>query len=245
MKTSISFVIENLPTLRMLLTGGPVALAWSYVCLHLAGHLKCRRGWRTGYTRKVFHVLTFLSAAFVQMRWALPGLCVFGAGATLVLAYAIAKGAGHPLYEAIAREQDAPHRTYYIIIPYFATLAGGLASNIFFGPFAVVGYLVGGLGDAAGEPVGTRWGRHRYAAPTLGRVKTTRSIEGSAGVLMASLLAVAVGVGMLPQVHFSLASLLTLPVIAMACALLEAASPHGWDNFTMQFVPALMASIFL
>jgi len=26
----------------------------------------------------------------------------------------------------------------------------------------MVGYLVGGLGDAAGEPVGTRWGKHRY-----------------------------------------------------------------------------------
>jgi hypothetical protein len=43
------------------------------------------------------------------------------------------------LYEAMARETDAPHRTHYIIVPYFATLIGGLASNILFGPVAVVG----------------------------------------------------------------------------------------------------------
>ena len=69
-------------------------------------------------------------------------------------------GPGNPRYEALAREQDA-YRTYYIVIPFFATMIGGIASNVFFGPIAAIGYLVGGLGDAAGEPVGTRWGRHQ------------------------------------------------------------------------------------
>jgi phytol kinase len=170
---------------------------------------------------------------------------VLGGAVTLVLAYAVARGGGHPLYEAIAREQDAPHRTYYIVVPYFATLVGGLASNLLFGHAAVVGYLVGGLGDAAGEPVGTRWGRHRYPVPGLGAVRTTRSVEGSLAVLAASLVAAAAGVALGPQLHFTPRSFAALPVVAAACALVEAASPHGWDNLTMQLVPALMAFVLL
>ena len=49
------------------------------------------------------------------------------------------------LYEAIAREKDEPRRTFFVLLPYFTTLAGGLASNILFGPFAVAGYLVTGV----------------------------------------------------------------------------------------------------
>lgn len=164
---------------------------------------------------------------------------------TLVLAYALFRGEGHPLYEAIAREKDEPYRTYYIVIPYIATLVGGVAGNIWFGPVSMIGYLVGGLGDAAGEPVGTRWGKHRYVLPTMSSVKTTRSIEGSIGVLIASVVAVAVGMLLIPGVTFSARSLLVIPAIALASTLLEAISPHGWDNATMQLAPALLAARLL
>ncbi|MGH9901090.1 MAG: hypothetical protein ACRD68_04535 [Pyrinomonadaceae bacterium] len=245
METVVSFFLDNTPSWRAVLVGGPPGLLWSYCCLRLAGHLKCGRGWRTGYTRKTFHVLTFLSAVAVQRAWGLPSLFVYGGAATLVIFYAVARGAGHPLYEAMAREQDAPHRTYYVVVPYFATLAGGVASNILFGPAALVGYLVGGIGDAAGEPIGTRWGRHRYRVPGLGRVRATRSYEGSLGVFAVSLAAIIIGVALSPQLQFSPRSIAVLPVVAMTSALVEAVSPHGWDNATMQLAPAFMASALL
>src|SRR6185312_10165879 len=119
------------------------------------------------------------------------------------------------LYEAIARDQDRPNRSYFIVIPYFATLIGGLASNVLFGPVAVVGYLVGGLGDAAGEPVGTRWGRCHYA---IGRVVHAKTLEGSLAVLAASLVALMIGVAIRPELHFNVVSLIALPVIALVCA---------------------------
>jgi phytol kinase len=132
-----------------------LGLGWSYACLNLAAQLKTRFGLRTGYTRKVFHVLIFTSAALVQAIGGFVAVCVFGTMVSAVVALAVLRGPNNPLYEALAREQDGPARTYYIVIPHFATMIGGLASNIFFGPLALVGYLVGGLGDAAGEPVGT------------------------------------------------------------------------------------------
>jgi phytol kinase len=98
---------------------------------------------------------------------------------------------------------------------------------------------------AAGEPVGTRWGKHRYIVPTLSQVKTTRSIEGSIGVFIASLIAAVVGMLLTPGFAFSARSLLTVLPIALVSAVLEAVSPHLWDNATMQLAPALMAARLL
>lgn len=154
----------------------------------------------------------------------------------LVVGLAVFRGQGDRLYEALAREQDGPDRTYYILVSYFATLIGGMASNVIFGPLAVVGYLVGGLGDAAGEPAGIRWGRHPYR---------TKTVEGSCAVLAASVIALLIGVAISPQLSFDLRTLMVVPVIAVVCTLVEAFSPRGWDNVPMQVVPTVLVAILL
>ena len=241
-----SAILSHLPTLQVVFLCGPLALLWSYCCLRFAGYLKCVRGFNTGYTRKIFHVSIFLSAVAVQRFWGFAAVCLFGTMVSLVIGYAVFCGAGNRFYEALAREQDGPRRTYYIVLPYFATLIGGVASNIFFGPLAVIGYLVGGLGDAAGEPVGTRWGKHYYFIPAFGRAPaTTRSYEGSLGVLIVSLIGLFIAIAISPDIHLNVRSAITLPFIAMACTVVEAVSPHGWDNTPMQIVPTLLAATFL
>ena len=235
-----ALVSLNFPNLVALVAGALVALGWAYCCLSFAGYLKARRGLRTGYTRKVFHALIFLSAVVANAFGGFVGVCVFGTMVSLVVGLAVLRGPNDPLYEALAREQDGPARTYYIVSSYFATLIGGLASNILFGPLAVVGYLVGGLGDAAGEPAGTRWGRHRYLSAT-----GSKTYEGSIAVLTASLVALLIAVAVTPQLHLDLRSLITLPLIALVCTLVEAFSPRGWDNVPMQVVPTLLVTILL
>ncbi|HEX2201244.1 MAG TPA: hypothetical protein VHH93_04470 [Gammaproteobacteria bacterium] len=245
MESLLTFLQDNTPPFHVILTLGPAFLVWSYMCLAFAGYLKSVRNVKTGYTRKTFHVLTFLTAAALQVTAGLPLVCLFGGMTTLVLAYALYQGDGNALYEAIAREKDEPYRTYYIVVPYLATLVGGIAGNIWFGPAAIVGYMVGGLGDAAGEPVGTRWGKHCYIVPTLSQIKTTRSIEGSIGVFVVSILALVVGLYLTPGFTFTAQSVVMVPTIALVCTLLEAVSPRGWDNATMQLAPALLAARFL
>lgn len=245
MKSLVSFFIQNTPPLRIIFTAGPLFLLWSYFCLRFAAYLKLTRGFKTGYSRKTFHLLTFVTVAVLQQAAGLPIVCLFGGMTTLVVAYAVLRGDGHPLYEAIAREGDAPYRTYYVIVPYFATLIGGIVSSYLVGPIALAGYLVGGLGDAAGEPVGTRWGRHRYQVPTLSSMKTTRSLEGSIGVLLVSLVAIAIATTLSPELHFAVRWLWLIPGIAVVCALIEAVSPHGWDNATMQIAPSLLVAALL
>ena len=84
----------------------------------------------------------------------------------------------------LARElaRKATGRTLFILVPMLMTALGGVVSNVLFPGWAFVGYMVCGWGDAAGEPVGTRWGRHRYAVPSMAGIPATRSLEGSAAV---------------------------------------------------------------
>lgn len=243
MHTFALFIRDNLPTPATLLTGGPAGILWALVCLWLAGYLKREKGFKTGYTRKVFHFLIFFTAAFLQAFKGTPAVCLFGAMASLVIFYAVWRGPGNLLYEAMAREKDEPHGSLYIIIPYFATLIGGILSAMFFGRFAVVGLLVTGVGDAAGEPVGTRFGRHAYRVPSMFGVPCTRTYEGSLAVFMMSTLAALLGFAMLPELNVSPTALLIILLIGAASALCEALSPHGWDNATMQLIPSWLAYV--
>lgn len=234
----------EIPSPSAVVSGALLAFIWSYSCLRFAGHLKTNIRLRTGYTRKVFHVLIFVSAVVVQALGGFAAVCVFGMMVSVVVGLAVLRGPDDRLYEALAREQDGPNRTYYIVVPYFATLIGGLASNILFGPLAVVGYLVGGLGDAAGEPVGTRWGRHRYLS-SGGKAMVTKTFEGSFAVLAASMVALVISVAITPELHFDLRAAIALPLIAIVCALVEALSPRGWDNVPMQLVPTVLVAILM
>lgn len=238
---AIAFFAENFPSPRAILLGGPPALLWAYAALAFAGHLKCRRGLRTGYTRKTFHFLIFGTVAFVHWQWGASGVLLFGAMTSLVILYALLRGDGHPLYEAMAREKDAPHRTHFIVAPYFATLLGGVASNILFGPLALAGYLVAGIGDAIAEPVGVRFGRHTYRVPSSRGVPAVRSWEGSTAVFLASIIALALTIHLLPHLAYTPRLILLIPLFALACAVTESISPHGWDNATLQILPSFLA----
>jgi len=241
----VEFFVANVPSAKALAVGGPVALLWAVACLMFAGCLKTRRNWQTGYTRKVFHFLIFGTVVVVHWIWETPGVCLFGGMTTLAIAYALLRGSGHFMYEGIARGKDAPRRTHYIVVPYFATLIGGLLSNIFFPRAAVFGYLVAGLGDAIAEPVGTRFGKHQYRVPAIRGVRAIRSLEGSSSVLIVSALALIVCLALSPQFVLSGKSLPIVLLISVISTLVEAVSPHGWDNATMQVVPALLGTVLL
>lgn len=245
MNTIASFFIDNFPSPTAILVGSPPGLIWAYVCLYLSGYLKKVKGLRTGYTRKIFHFLIFMTVVFIHVVSGLPIVCLFGGMTTIVIFYAVLRGPGHLLYEGIAREEDEPLRTFYIIVPYFSTLIGGITSNILFGQLAVVGYLVAGLGDAIGELVGTRWGKHRYRIPAFGGVKPSRSYEGSAAVLIACLAAIVMGIVLCPQLELESRSLFLIPLFSFACTFFEAVSPRGLDNAVLQIIPSFLASYFL
>lgn len=235
------FFMDNFPPLQTILWGVPLSLAWTWVCLMMAGLLK-RRGMPTGYTRKVFHFLIFTTVFLLQWLWGTPVVLVFGAMCSLVVFFAVYHGAGNILFEALAREKDAPRRSWFVILPWLTTLVGGVVSNVYFGQFAIAGYLVTGLGDAVGEPAGVRWGRHLYKVWSLSSVRATRSVEGSLAVFIMSLMAILVAVLIFPELGGSPFWFLKVVAIAAISAITEAVTPHGWDNATMQLVPSALVA---
>ncbi len=243
MSSLVAFLETAIPTPRMVLTLGPLFLAAAFGAGFLAGHLRVSFGIRTPYTRKVFHFVIFTLAGAVQLFRGLPAVMLFGSVVALVVLHAVARGDGHPLYEAMARPSDAPRRSLFILVPLATTALGGVLSNLFFGPAAFVGYLVGGWGDAVGEPVGTAWGRHRYSVPSLAGVPATRSLEGSAAVLVAGAVAASLGL--------ALKGFAPGQALAVGCccgavgAAVEAVSHHGTDNLTIQLAAAGTAHYLL
>ena len=182
----------------------------SWAALALAARLK-RAGWKTGYTRKTFHFLTFGAAAALQIGAGRPLLNLFGGATTLVLAYALMRGAGHPLYEALAREKDAPHRTWYIMLPYLATLAGGCGRTPWRAAPPWWATWCAGSATPCASPVGTRFGRHAHRVPAPGCVVSYRSLEGSAAVALCSWGALLAGL-----------ALLGVPLTLASCAIAAA-----------------------
>lgn len=245
MSAIASFFIDNFPSPLVIAVGGPSGLIWAYACLYFSGWLKRSKGLQTGYTRKIFHFLIFMTVVFIHMVWGLHIVCFFGGMVSIVIFYAVVHGPGHPLYEAMAREDDEPHRTFHVVIPYFATLIGGVTSNILFGELAVVGYLVTGFGDAIGEMVGTRYGTHLYRVPSFRPVKAKRSYEGSGAVFIACWVAILFGIFSCHQLTLSAKSVLLAPLLALLCAGLEAISPRGSDNLVLQIIPSFLAGYLL
>jgi phytol kinase len=238
----INFFTNNFPTIKEFLIGFPPGVLWAYLCLRFSGELKLRKEWKTGYTRKVFHFLIFATAALVQTLWGIRSLCLFGGAASSVILYSIFRGNGNVLYEAMAREKDAPHRTLFIVVPYLATFAGGVIDNVFFANAVIFGYLITGLGDAIGEPIGTRFGKHQYSVPSLAGVKSKRSIEGSVGVFFASMAAIIIGILLSSEIQISASTIAIVAELSFICAIVEAVSPHGLDNAFMQIIPSMLAS---
>ncbi|MBN2202058.1 hypothetical protein JW777_08915 [bacterium] len=195
------------------------------------------------YTRKLFHFIIFSAACIFQLRFGLKMTVLFGIVVCAVVIFAVCKGAGHGLYDAVARPKDSPHEGIFILLPLASTALGGVAANLWFPHTAFIGYLVAGWADAAAEPVGAAWGRRRYRVPSLFGVKAERSLEGSLAVLGTACVAVFL-CGCVMHLGWD-ASLRMALACGFCAAIVEAVSHHGLDNLTVQVAVSGMAALFV
>jgi len=208
----------------------------------IAGFLK-RKGIKTNYTRKFFHV-TF---SFVWL-W-----CIFSFSpkvplaavviGSVLLIYVLYAGEGNFFFEAIARESDTPHRHFFVIFPGFSAILGTLVSRYISPEYYFVGIFTLAFGDPMGEIVGTRYGRHKYTVPSLLNISTTRSIEGSLAVFFSSLVSSFLALSLFTNFD-SVLKILCSIYVAMTTTLAEAVSPHGVDNFTIPIVATVTSYYF-
>lgn len=233
--------IDNFPSLDLIVWGLPVSFLYGLGVLFIAGFLKRNFFIRTGLTRKFFHFFIFFSATLIQVCVDLSATLVFGGGISLVVLFSLLKGDGNVFYEALARESDEPVRARYIILPYFATLLGGLTVNLLFSPIhSLAGYLITGIGDAIGEPVGVKWGKHKYRVTSFTNQVSYRSLEGSMAVFL-SVLIVFVLIAVFNNVVFANYLFIKIVFASLLVTITEAISPHGWDNYTTMLVGGLLS----
>lgn len=227
-----NFLNRALPDLKLVILLTPLLLLYTGLGGAFTGWLRVKRKVKAPYTRKIFHFYIFTMAGVLQLTIGLPAVVVFGTVVSVCVFYSILRGDKFPFYEAMARPTDQPHRTFFIIVPLFTTVLGGGVANLFFRKFAYVGYLVGGWGDAVGEPVGTKWGKHKYQVPSLLGVPAVRSLEGSLSVILASFVVAFLGLwaGGISLIY----ALLAAGGCAVVSSIVEAFSNHGLDNFTIQ-----------
>jgi phytol kinase len=212
-------------------------LALTICSAAFVGWLRVKQRVRIPYTRKIFHFIIFSAAGLFQYYYGLQAVSLMGGMVFLLVLVAVFFGDKIWFYQALARETDAPHQKKFIILPLLATAFGGIIANILFPETAFIGYFVGGWGDAIGEPVGTRWGKHRYTVPTLFGVKATRSLEGSSAVFIMSATIATLCILQLTALPIAMALLFGI-ICGLAAAVVEAISSHGLDNLTIQLVAA-------
>ncbi len=136
------------------------------------------------------------------------------------------------MYAAFDRPEDRPHTMKWLFTQYLATYVVAVPLYFYFHSInmpqlLLIIILVNAIGDGLAEPVGVRWGRHKYRVKALFTKQTyTRSIEGSACVFITAVL-VLLGFKDIFTANQFIAALLLFPI---AVTLAEAYSPHTWDS---------------
>lgn len=189
--------------------------------------------------RKVFHIAIFSGAVPAQMVLGFWGVVTYGSSLSILLLgmYWNRRDSGPFDPRSQPALEKVPRRI--VSKPYFSTVLGGLLGVLLVGQFAIVGYLVCGWGDAAGELVGRRWGQHPFAPPFGEKGLDTRTIEGSAGVFLLGSCGAFVAILLL---DFPFTQALSVGLLCGgAGTVVEAFSGQNTDNLWMQIVPALTA----
>jgi phytol kinase len=216
--------------LRVAVCTGLIVSMWE-----AAGRLKRSGRFRPGDSRKLNHI-TCLTAGAVLFGWlpeavARPS-CYLGMAIPFSLLLVVCARGDRPpfgtMYFGYARESDAPHEAFHVWFSWLVSIVGLVGIDQLSGDLVVTrtACLVLGLADGVAEPVGVRWGRHRYRVPTLtGGESVSRSIEGSAAVFAVTFLVV--------LTTYPPASVVLALCVAAAVTLAEAVSPHGLDNLVI------------
>lgn len=200
-----------------------------------------RTGIRVNYTRKIMHFVVLLFpmvlASYLPYQASLYTVLMSGIVfvASLALFSAPLRARSNIVATAFAafdRPEDRPFTLLWLSTQLVATYIVLLLMLIWLGHYEktaliYITVLVAGFGDGLAEPVGVRFGRHTYTVRALFTDRRyTRSLEGSACVLVSGLFSVILLRSQLEGVQFVLA----LAIIPLAMTLAEAWSPHTWDG---------------
>ncbi len=203
---------------------------------------------KVNYTRKINHFAIFFLPVFIDQQFNAEtftdfiylAISAMITTASLLAFYEPIRKAIPPfqlMFEGFDRPEDRPHTLTWLWSQFAAGFAVMLPMIWLCGQFGLeslvlIPILINVIGDGLAEPVGVRFGTHKYKTRALFTNKEfVRTLEGSACVLITGFIVILMHIEYFSTIQFILAMLL-IPIIM---TLTEAYSPHTWDTPFLMF----------
>ncbi|MGK3983839.1 hypothetical protein WME99_12425 [Sorangium sp. So ce136] len=232
-----------------------------YTSQYIAGTLVVKRNLKVNYSRKIIHFSSFFAPVFVtalmpvkvtysttNMFWG--SLVALGSMVVYMKPIRERSAIVMRMFQGMDRPEDRPHTLRWLYTQMLAGFVVLVPAVLYLESkglmmLSLIPLLINGLGDGLAEPVGVRWGKHKYKVRALFTDKTyTRSLEGSACVFFTAILLL-----LMFKDSFTTPQLvILLLVVPIAETLAEALSPHTWDTpfiFLMGFGPLILVKELL
>lgn len=213
--------------------------------------------WNVNYTRKVLSLSVFITALLINdyLNYNLQSAPWLSVIFVTILLYSFSEKWRKKssflatCFSAMDRPEDRPYTLYwlstevivnFLIIMSFSTLYRYVGVY----NFSYLTVLIVSLGDGLAEPIGVRFGYHKYKTYAFfvkDRVYT-RSLQGSAAVYCVSFAIICIFSHIFTPAEFIYA-LCIIPIVA---TIAEAKSPHTWDGPLMHIAchSAIIAIIY-
>ncbi len=205
---------------------------------------------KVNYTRKINHFLLFFIPIYLnrgyahEQEFALYTLgAVLAVGKFVFYTKPIRERVSfiNTMFRSFDRPEDRPRTLLWIVTQTAAGYLVLIPAGLIFAHYDIlhliaIPILIYAIGDGLAEPVGIRFGKHKYNAYALFTTKKyIRTLEGSAMVFVTGLAVIAAYYNHFTSTQFIVA----LAVIPVLLTLVEAFSPHTWDAPTMFFAGCL------
>ena len=245
-----------------------IKLALYFLVWYVGGLLVLHKGVKVNYTRKINHFsLLFIPFLMDMILKAIPSarneptgnmqgdilLSALGLLIGLFYLFLFIPPIRNRInildtaFLSIDRPEDRPYTllwistqsaaTFLVTIPFSTYLLMINRMELIF-----IVMIINGFGDGLAEPVGIRFGRHKYETRALfTKKKYVRSLEGSACVLIVAIVTIFAFGRLFNPLQF-LVALITIPVIM---TLAEAFAPHSWDNPFLSLIGEILLVIII
>jgi len=208
------------------------------------GLLVLHKGVKVNYTRKINHFALFFIPVFLRSVFPYErslGLFIFSCILGTLILFIYIKPIRDKvsiistMFLSLDRPEDRPNTLWWLITQIFVGYLVLVPAVMIFVLNDLAGLiwipiLIIIFGDGLAEPVGVRFGMHKYETYAFfSKKKYVRTLEGSACVFLTSLIVILIFYSSFTHLQFIIA-LIFIPVLM---TFVEAFSPHTWDGPTL------------
>jgi len=211
-----------------------ISLVYIFGLIGLAELLRRKRGYDSGFTRKVIHIGVGMLAWALPFIFQEPWLFIVACVAFMVINLLDWR---YGFFAAMSSSSRSNLGTVYF------PLAAAVVAYLYWDtpPIMVAALMPLTWGDGLAPVIGNRYGRHRYTIQG-----TERSLEGSVGFFIAAFVATWLALWIIPGMPALTPAEALLPalVVAFFTAIVESITIWGLDNLTVTATAMIILSLW-